>query len=206
MIEAVVFDIGGVLFGKPMDEFSKVDVEYGLPAGTMASFIRGGDAWLEVEQGRQPIADFWQDVIATVEAEHGVRVDLARLEKMMWDCMGEPEPGMHELVHELKGAGYRLALCSNIYAERREWLHSIFPAGTIDAICDSSEVGLSKPGREIYAKTLSLLGDPPAGSVAFIDDFDENVATARELGFGAAILFEDVGQARRELASAGVRV
>lgn len=203
MAEAVVFDVGGVLCPSPGDEFSKVDAEYGLPDGTVESFLRGGAVWIEVETGRMPVAEFYRRAGAAIAADHGIEVPAERLDTMLVNCMGTSmRPEMLALVQEVKAAGFRTGLLTNIFAERRAWLHGLFPPGVIDVICDSSEVGLRKPERPIYEKLLEMLG-APAADVVFIDDFEENIATARELGF-VTILFRSPEQARRELAAAGV--
>lgn len=205
MIEAVVFDVGGVITTSPLSAFSSVDEEYGLPAGTLAAFIRGGDFWIGVETGRVPVAEFFGHCSERLAADHAIHVPITRLEHMMEDCMGAAiRPETMALVADLDAAGYQLGLCTNIYAERRDWLHGLFAGGVIDVYCDSSEVGLRKPERPIYRKLLELLDRPPA-EVAFVDDFQENVNTARELGM-AGVLFQSAGQVRCELAALGVRV
>jgi len=204
-IEAVVFDVGGVLCPNPVDEFGKVDDEYALPSGTVQSFLRGGDTFRLVETGRLPIAEFYAHCTQRIATEHGVRVPPARLEQMLDACMGTTlRPEMLVLVEEIKRAGHQTGLLTNIFAERREWLHALFADGVIDVYCDSSELGLRKPDQAIYVKLLELLGRP-AGEVAFVDDFAENVAAARVAGI-AAIHFRDAAQARRELAALGVRI
>lgn len=200
-----MFDVGGVLCPSPLDEFAKVDAEHGLPAGTVMSHIRGGDEFARVETGRLPIADFFAGCIAAIEAEHGVTVAPGRLDRMMHACMGDStRPEMLALLRDVKAAGHQTALLTNIFAERREWLHSTFPDDVVDVYCDSSEVGLRKPERPIYDKLLELLGRR-AEQVAFVDDFPENLEPARAMGM-TVILFESPAQARADLAAAGVRI
>jgi epoxide hydrolase-like predicted phosphatase len=205
VIRAVAFDVGGVLCPSPVDEFGKVDREYGLPQGTLESFVRGGDDWMQLETGGMAIGEFYDRCTAQILADHGVAVPHARLQAMLDACMGDSmRREMRDLVLELEAGGYRIALLTNIYAERRDWLRSLFPEGVIDVFCDSSEVGLRKPEPPIYRKLLELL-ELPAEEVAFLDDFEENVVAAREAGI-VGIRFEGTGQARRELATLGVRV
>jgi epoxide hydrolase-like predicted phosphatase len=205
MIEAVVFDVGGVVTANPVGEFTKVDVEHGLPEGTTQSVFRGGADFAEVEVGRVPVMEFHRGLADRIRADHGVDVPVARLAAMLDACMGSArQPGTAELVADVKAAGYQTALLTNIWAERREWLHGLFAAGVIDVVCDSSEVGLRKPGREIYDELLRMLGRR-ADEVAFIDDFAENVVPAHDMGM-LAIQFEDAAQTRAALVAAGVRI
>lgn len=205
MIEAVVFDVGGVLCPSPLDEFTKVDVEYGLPEGTVMSFVRGGGDFARCETGRMPITEFYELCVARIAEVHGVQVPPQRLDAMLWACMGDTvRPEMRELVIEIKAAGHQTALLTNIFAERRDWLHSIFPPGTIDVFGDSSELGMRKPEQPIYERLVELLGRRP-GEIAFVDDFPENLAPARAMGI-VDILFESPEQVRRDLIEAGVRI
>jgi epoxide hydrolase-like predicted phosphatase len=205
LIRAVTFDVGGVLCPSPLDEFGKVDAEYGLPAGTVMDFIRGGDIFQRVETGRMPIAEFYRRCSESIAADHGITVPVERLDVMMDGCMGTSmRPEMLALVTEVKEAGYQTALLTNIFAERREWLHGLFADGIIDVFCDSSEVGLRKPEPPIYHKLLEMLGRP-AAEVVFVDDFAENLHTACELGI-ATVLFESAEQVRSQLAGLGVTI
>lgn len=205
MIEAVVFDVGGVITASPVGEFTKVDTEHGLPPGTASSVFRGGADFAEVEVGRVPVMDFHRSIAGKIHEDHGVEVPAERLRTMLDNCMGDArQPGVAELVQELKAAGYQIGLLTNIWAERRDWLHALFPEGVVDVRCDSSEVGLRKPDQAIYDRLLQMLGRP-ADEVAFVDDFSENLVPARAMGM-LGIEFEDAAQTRAELVAAGVRI
>ncbi|WP_052914688.1 HAD family hydrolase [Protofrankia coriariae] len=205
MIGAVVFDVGGVLCPSPVGEFEKVDAEYGLPAGTVMSFVRGGELFARCETGRMPIAEFYRRCSSAIAEKHHVDVPAQRLDAMLWACMGDSvRPEMVALVVEVKAAGYQTALLTNIFAERRDWLHTLLPAGTIDAYGDSSELGLRKPDPTIYRRLLAMLGRGPR-EVAFVDDFPENLVPARDLGM-VGVLYESSRQVRRALVEAGVRI
>jgi epoxide hydrolase-like predicted phosphatase len=204
-VEAVVFDVGGVLCPSPTDEFSKVDREYGLPAGTVQSFLRGGSLFARCETGQLPLADFFEQVHAEISATHRVSVPAGRLDAMMEAIMGDQvRPDMIALLAEVKAAGHRTALLTNIFAERREWLHATFPADLVDVYADSSELGLRKPDPAIYLRLLELL-DLPAHQLVFVDDFAENLVPAKEFGMHT-VQFHDPAQARAALVAAGVRI
>ena len=206
MIRAVAFDVGGVLCPNPLGEFARVDEEYGLPAGTVMLHVRGGDEFARCEIGELPIAEFFNRCVARIADEHGIAVPAQRLDAMMLALMGEDavRDTMRDFVIEIKAAGYRTALLTNIFAERREWLHAIFPEGTIDVFGDSSALGLRKPEQPIYDKLVELLGCRP-DEIAFVDDFPENLAPARAMGI-TDILYESPEQVRRALIEAGVRI
>ncbi|WP_250287242.1 MULTISPECIES: HAD family hydrolase [unclassified Frankia] len=205
MIGAVVFDVGGVLCPSPVGEFEKVDAEYGLPTGTVMSFVRGGELFARCETGRMPIAEFYRRCSAAIAEKHRVDVPAQRLDAMLWACMGDNvRPEMAALVVEVRAAGYRTALLTNIFAERRDWLHALLPAGAIDVYGDSSELGLRKPDPAIYRRLLEMLGHGPR-EVVFVDDFPENLVPARDLGM-VDVRYESPRQVRRALVEAGVRI
>jgi len=204
-IKAVAFDIGGVLVPTPLDEFTKVDVEYGLKDGTTMSFFRGGGLFAQCEVGALPFADFCARAVAQIEADQGITVPPDRLDAMMWAIMGDTVIAeMVNLVTEIKTAGLRTGLLSNIFAERDAWLRSLFAPGVIDVNCSSYVVGLRKPEPAIYRKLVELLGVEPA-EIVVVDDFPENVeaAEAEEL---RGLLFTSEPQCRRQLKALGVDV
>lgn len=204
-VQAVVFDVGGVLCPSPVDEFDKVDTEYRLPAGTVQSLFRGGSLFAQCEVGQLRVDTFFAACSAAILDDHGVDVPPERLDEMLSACMGDSvRPEMLALVAEVRAAGYQIGLLTNIFAERRPWLHAIFPEGTVDVFADSSELGMRKPDPAIYDRLLQMLGREPH-EVAFIDDFAENLVPARESGI-VDILFASPGQVRTELAAAGVRI
>ena len=205
MIEAVVFDVGGVLCPNPLNEFIKVDREHGLPDGTVMSFLRGGNDFALCETGQMPIFEFYDRCVGWIAKEHDVQVSPQRLDAMLEACMGKTlRPEMIDLVIEIKAAGYQTALLTNIFAERRDWLHALFPQGTIDVYGDSSELGLRKPELPIYHKLIEMLGRLPE-EIAYVDDFAENLVPARSLGI-VDILFESPEQVRQDLVRAGVKI
>ena len=69
--------------------------------------------------------------------------------------------------------------------------------GLFEVVLLSSEVGLTKPGVEIYQLTASHLGLKPEECV-MIDDISVNVEGARAAGMNG-IRFEDIQQCRQEL-------
>ena len=204
-LRAVVFDVGGVMCPDPVSEFVRIDVEHGLPDGTTMAVFRGGGLFAQCEVGLLAFADFCAGCSAVIERDHGVLVPPRRFEAMFDAIMGEAvRPEMLALGLEVKRAGYLVGLLTNIFAERREWLHGLFPEGTVDVYADSSEIGHRKPNKEIYDALVDRLG-VSAHEIAFVDDFSENLRPAHELGM-TTILFESPTQVRRELVAAGVRI
>jgi putative hydrolase of the HAD superfamily len=97
-------------------------------------------------------------------------------------------------MRELRGRGYRMAICTN---NVREWEHrwrAMLPVDEIfDLVIDSAFVGMRKPDPGIYELTLARLG-VPAERALLIDDIEINCEAARALGL-RAVWYRDSEQA-----------
>ncbi|MEM7368858.1 MAG: HAD family phosphatase [Bacteroidota bacterium] len=99
-------------------------------------------------------------------------------------------PGRIEALQKLS-PHYRLALLSNTsryhrdhYADECEPMFSL-----MDHLCYSFEMGLRKPGKEIYLQALETLGWK-AEETLFLDDSKNNIDAAEALGFQTAWIRE----------------
>jgi putative hydrolase of the HAD superfamily len=83
-----------------------------------------------------------------------------------------------------------MGLLSNGWSSTRRFIDERWDIADIfDDMIISAEVGLAKPDRRIYQLALDRLG-VEAEQTIFIDDFDENIQGARELGIHG-IHFQD---------------
>lgn len=107
----------------------------------------------------------------------------------------DPNPGVIDLVHDLKGAGIKLGVLTNNVKEFRDAWKSMLDFSTLfDDVVDSHEVGLRKPDPAIYRLALSRLGST-APHTAFLDDVDSNVRAAVALGFHGIVVDHDPSEA-----------
>jgi putative hydrolase of the HAD superfamily len=89
---------------------------------------------------------------------------------------------MIDTVRQVKGAGYRTALLTNISRSGEALWRSLLPVDELfDAVVDSSQVGMRKPDPAIFLLTCERLGLAPAECL-FVDDLRCNVDAATELG------------------------
>lgn len=200
-ITTVVFDLGGVLTPPSFGGVTDYERSLGLPPTSISRYFRGDPVFASLERGEITARDFWKSVGTRVQEAEGVRIDLGALAAAT-EASGHLEPDALALVRELHDR-YSLALLTNNVAEAAVWRDEL-PHELFDAVVDSSAVALRKPDRRIYELVLDRVGRAAAESV-FIDDFEENLPPARELGM-AVIHFESVGQCRRALADLGVDV
>jgi putative hydrolase of the HAD superfamily len=196
-IEAVVFDIGGVVMDSPLHAIARYERDHGLAANAINRVVvASGEhgAWARLERGELTLGAFG----AVFEADcrgHGFAVDAARL----MTCVAEasvPRPRMLEAVRRLKRSGFRVgALTNNWVTEGARVAAGLRPH--FDAFVESAVVGLRKPDPRIYPLICQQLGVPPARTV-FLDDIGRNLKPARALGM-TTIKVDDPDQALSEL-------
>ncbi|HLS77446.1 MAG TPA: HAD family phosphatase [Nocardia sp.] len=197
---AVVFDWAGVLTEPPLTGLIRYNAELGLPEGVLPAFVRGDEEFAKVERGETTIKEFLKGVCVRVERTHGVRVDIRALAAAMSASRGL-RPDMLALVEEL-GAGYELAVLTNNVAENAAHLARTLPLERFRMVLNSAELGLRKPDPAVYRELLRRL-ERDAAEVVYIDDFEENLPPARDLGI-TAIHYRDTEALRETLRGLGI--
>jgi putative hydrolase of the HAD superfamily len=122
--------------------------------------------------------------------------DLIEIDSRSWS---HPAAAMPEWAQELRAAGLRTAILSNMPVPVRDYILACPWLPEFDAITFSCEVGVCKPEPEIYHDCLQKLGAKPSEAL-FLDDRDYNVRAAEALGLHA-ILFTDASSAAEEIDS-----
>jgi epoxide hydrolase-like predicted phosphatase len=193
-IQAVVFDIGGVLELTPdLGVTGTWESRLGLASGElderMSDIWRGGSIGTISEQevhqalaerlgfDEEQLADFmgdiWREYLGAANTE-------------LIDYAGRLRPR------------YRTGIVSNSFVgagEREQAAYGF--EDLVDEIVYSHECGMSKPDPRIYALACERLQADPA-QVAFLDDSELCVAGARQAGI-QAVLYQDSAQAIRDI-------
>jgi HAD superfamily hydrolase (TIGR01509 family) len=124
--------------------------------------------------------------------------------KVFADCVSRiapcltPIPEMIDILHEVRGKGYKVYILSNMPKEMHEELrelHDFFEF--FDGQVYSYEVKAIKPQPQIYQALLNTYQLKGHESV-FIDDLEMNVRAAKELGI-EGIICKNPAQVRSEL-------
>ena len=188
MIDAVIFDYGGVLATSPWHAFADFERRHGLEPGGLVPYFAvvhdGLPAWHAIECGRLPWKDFADQVVANAIAAGVDLGDVHDIEALM------PLTALWPMVHRvrrLKDDGYRLAILSNNVREFATYWRSTVPLELFDVVVDSCEEGIRKPDPEIYRRTADRLGVAPEACV-FLDDSADNVRAATELGMRGIVV------------------
>ncbi|MDQ2773145.1 MAG: HAD family phosphatase [Bacteroidota bacterium] len=187
MLPHLLFDFGGVL----------IDIDYAATPAAMRRLSRA-ESSIEFSQASQAelFDKFETGHLSPAQFRAGLReayaLDATDTDlDAAWHAMllGVPADRL-ALVAELRRRGHQTALLSNTNAlhiaeiNRRlaaqyGFTHGI--ADVLDRVFYSQEVGLRKPGEEIFRYVLREMNWRPE-DVLFIEDSPQHVATARQLG------------------------
>jgi HAD superfamily hydrolase (TIGR01509 family) len=139
----------------------------------------------------------WRD--AGYELPDGLAYAVLDEEQLCWDAAVTPAAGMFHVLHSLRAAGVRTAICSNAPFPAEMMRRQVASLGLdrcLDAVVFSSEVGRRKPAPEPYLATLKALRVPPAAALFVGDRVVEDYDGPRRLGMRAVIC---TGLARDEI-------
>lgn len=179
-VEAVVFDIGGVI----LDWNPRYLYEQLIPDPAELDRFLGEICTLEWNGTFDAGTSFDEGCRALAE-QHPDHAELIHAWKRQADMVRGEVPGTRAVVERLHAAGVPLYLLTNmpadVFEERRR--HFDVLALFAGAIVSGVE-GLLKPSREIFDLVRVRFGLDP-GTTLFIDDAEPNVAAARAAGFVA---------------------
>ena len=200
--DAVIFDYGGVLCYPPTQndvaEYARLS---GLDKSTFLKLYSETRDYYGRSQDEY--AAHWHaraKASGLDLAAPDVKAFIAK-ESELWT---RPNHEMVELAREIKAAGCRLAILSNMTPELLQILRSKFDwLDVFDVRMWSCEHGCAKPDEPIYFSCLQALGCTPERAL-FFDDRLGNVEGARRLGITAEV-FESAVQARAVVAQ-GIRL
>ena len=169
----IVFELGGVLFARDKSKCTQDFIDF-------FSFIR-----------TDPMPEFWVEYDRGTRTAEEVIGDLCRVsgrsraicEAYFREAIDRQEPIVptEGLVRDLKAAGYRLFVLSNMSPEFIEFLRRVPVYALFEGEVVSCEERTVKPERRIYEILLDRYRLDPAETL-FIDDRAANIAMARELG------------------------
>jgi putative hydrolase of the HAD superfamily len=205
-VEAVISDFGGVLTAPLSSAFAAWEHDADVPLAELGQAMaaiaaaRGANPLFELETGRLTEAEFLADLGAQLSRQLGREIEMGGFGERYFAAL-EPNPRVIGYMHELRGRGYRLAICTNNVREWSERWQAMVPVKELfEVVVDSAFVGSRKPEPEIYRLTLERLGVAPEAAL-LIDDVEANCDGARALGI-QAVWFQDTEQAIADIEAA----
>jgi putative hydrolase of the HAD superfamily len=194
---AVLVDFGGVLTTSVLQAFEDFGVSVGAVQGLLLKLLSNDAACrkllVELEAGRIDADAFDRGFAERLHA-HGVAVDPERLSVRMQAGLRRDDDTVR-LIEELRTAGVPIALVSNAFG--RDCYAGFDLNALADVVVISSEVGIRKPSRRIYAIACERLGVTPEQAI-MIDDLQQNLDGAARLGI-AGVLHTDAADTRKQL-------
>ena len=188
MVEAVIWDFGGVLTTSPFEAFARYERERGLPK----DFIRNinasnpdNNAWALFERSECTLDEF-DRLFAAEAAALGHAVPGRDIIELL---SGDIRPEMVEALKRCKARAKVGCITNNVSAgEGAGMARSHDKAAAVqeimslfDHVIESSKVGIRKPDPRIYEMACNALGVSAASSV-YLDDLGINLKPARALG------------------------
>jgi putative hydrolase of the HAD superfamily len=217
-VALVIFDYGGVISERMLDDLADFEQRMGYPAGSVHRLLFGeippgsdGDpvdgAYDEgpvhdfhlLETGDLGFHEYLEGIVRRapeylgreLEADAFAAFTQATSVRVQW-------PIVHE-IRRLLDADVRVALLTNNVKEFGDAWRSSFPVDELfEVVVDSSEVRMRKPDPRIYELTCARAGARPHESV-FLDDNADNVKAARVLGIESVHVGRDPLETIREL-------
>jgi len=185
MIEAVIFDFGGVFTTSPFEAFARYERERGLPKDLIKQ-INGANylenAWARFERAEIDLNQF--DVLFAGEARalghHVPGKDIIAL------LAGDFRPEMLEALKRIKTRYKTGCITNNVPSNQTgsadgRTLYAREIMGLFDHLIESSKVSLRKPDPHIYQMMCKALDVSPEACI-YLDDLGVNLKPARALG------------------------
>ncbi|HJU47509.1 MAG TPA: HAD-IA family hydrolase [Gaiellaceae bacterium] len=199
MVEAVLFDSGGVLMGpiggrwNPRADFEEHLLKHhpGLDDEAIVEAIAVGDTWMSAQGSTPEYRDYYRQILGALDLDTGdVAID-ALLPEAPGSRFVEMFPDVPETLVALKRRGIRLAVVSDAWTGLQA-LHDLIgiPSQDFEMYAISQEIGCVKPDERMYRHASEALGLAPQACL-FVDDCGDLVAAAIRYGYHGVALRRD---------------
>ncbi|MBN9043766.1 MAG: HAD family hydrolase [Rhizobiales bacterium 62-47] len=185
MIEAVIFDFGGVITTSPFEAFARYEAERGLPADIIRRTNAQNhleNAWAKFERAEIDL-DAFDGQFAAESLALGAAV---RGRDVLPLLSGDLRPEMVAALQRIK-ARFKTGCITNnlpnnaIGSASGRTLYVAEVMTLFDHVIESAKIGLRKPDPRIYRMMVERLGVDPQQCV-YLDDLGVNLKPARDMG------------------------
>lgn len=178
-VDAVIFDLDGVIRTWPGDVVTEIEVEARIPEGSIEAVAFRSGVLADALLGRATRRAWHADVACQLEARFGA---LGRSAADRWSRLqGSVDPAMLDLVRRIRERR-PVALLSNADRALREELDAAGLSRAFDAVVISAEIGIAKPDPRTFLRAARLLGRRPSACLV-VDDDPANLRAASAAGF-----------------------
>ena len=197
-IETVIFDLGNVLLPFDWDQARKrMSTATGCSRREVEDYFVNTPFLGQLEIGQLTAQQFFE-IVARDLRFRGSRTEFDEILSNIFTI----DDAMIRLTQTLKGV-YRRFILSNTIPQHIEYVFAKYPVlRDFDGHILSYEVGLMKPDRRIYERTVQQFGIVAERAV-FIDDLPANIAGAQAIGL-SAIQHKSFIKTRGELTRLGI--
>jgi len=205
MVEAVVFDFGGVMTTSPFEAFARFERERGYPVDIIRNTNAANhleNAWAKFERAEIDLETFDRLFAEESLALGGAEV---RGREVLPLLAGDLRPDMVEALKRIKAECKTGCITNNLPANAigSQGGRSFYVAEVMalfDHVIESAKIGLRKPDPRIYRMMVEALGVDPKACV-YLDDLGVNLKPARDMGM-TTIKVVSASQAITELEAA----
>ena len=182
MIEAVLFDFGGVILSSPFEAFAAYEKEIGLPTDTIRKINAtdpDSNAWAQFERREVSTEEF---VLLFEEEALALGYELDAL-RILEGLHGSLRPSMVEALSKCSSKFKTAMLTNNITPMGEQDLDEDVQkvVEIFDLLIESSIEGCRKPEEKFYEVACERLNVKPENCV-FLDDLGINLKPARAMG------------------------
>lgn len=200
----VLWDIGNVLVSFEYDTAFKELGKFLNPLTAMLLWAKKDEFLKDIrseldllETGKMTL----EQLFSRLKGKIGMNMEFDQF-KSVWCGIFELKEDVIAYAHTLSEK-YDAYFLSNTNQAHYEYLTQTYPVlNFVKGKAVSYEIGIMKPAREYFEKTLDVL-ELKAEECVFIDDNPNNVSAAEELGI-AGITFTDLDQLKSALGEKGI--
>ncbi len=204
MIEAVIWDFGGVLTTSPFEAFARFERERGFPTDIIRRTNAANhleNAWAKFERAEIDI-DGFDKLFAAESLALGAEV---RGRDVLPLLAGDLRPEMVEALKRINAKFKTGCITNNLPANAigsaaGRGLYIAEVMALFDHVIESAKIGLRKPDPRIYEMMVEALKVDPKRCV-YLDDLGINLKPARAMGM-TTIKVTSAAQAIAELEAA----
>ncbi len=183
MIQAVIWDFGGVITTSPFEAFQKFEAARGLPIDLIRSINATNpleNAWAKFERAEITHAQF-DGLFAEEARAKGYDVRGADVLPLL---AGAPRPEMVEALRRIHARMKTGCITNNLPTNESGAMAGMYKKDIMALfhhVIESAKIGLRKPDPRIYAMMTDALAVDPKACV-YLDDLGINLKPARDMG------------------------